>query len=179
MKKIFIAALAVLFSFASCIDTSSTTKTGGQKEKNISASDVIDKAFKTGDVSSIDSAVAADFIDHTDRGDKVGRDSLKAMINMVHTNFKDMKLEKIHEMADDDFVFSWMKYSGTSDGAMGMPKGPYSMNTMEASKFKDGKVVEHWSFVDAKEMMKMMMPQTNMGDLNKMDHHKMDTSKAK
>ena len=28
--------------------------------------------------------------------------------------------------------------------------------SIEVSKFKDGKVVEHWSYVDANEMMQMM-----------------------
>ncbi len=62
----------------------------------------------------------------------------------------------MHEVADDDYVFSWMHYTGTSDGAMGMPKGPYSMNVIEVSKFKDGKATEHRGFVDMKEMMKVM-----------------------
>jgi hypothetical protein len=31
------------------------------------------------------------------------------------------------------------------------------MQAIEVSKYKDGKVVEHWTFVDPKEMMEMMM----------------------
>ena len=48
-------------------------------EKNLAASRIVTDAFKSGDASKIDSAVAADFVDHTDRGD-MGRDSLKKMI---------------------------------------------------------------------------------------------------
>jgi hypothetical protein len=70
--------------------------------------------------------VAEDFIDHTDRGDMKGRDS-KAMVKFVHANFNDMKSEKIREVAEGDFVYSWMRYTGTSDGTMGMPDGPYEM----------------------------------------------------
>ncbi len=90
---------------------------------------------------------------------------------MVHTNFKDMKMEKVREMADDEFVFSWMRYSGTSDGAMGMAKGPYTMNTIEVSKFRDGKAVEHWAFMDAQEMM-AMRGQPNMNNISKKDTSK-------
>ncbi len=137
---------------------------------NIASSDVIMKAFQTGDVSGIDSVVSDDFLDHTDRGDMKGRDSLKAMVNWVHANMKDMKTEKVREVADGDFVYSWMRYTGTSDGSMGMPNGPYDMKAIEVAKYNDGKAVEHWSFMDAQDMMKMM-PQPTMNS--------MDTSKMK
>lgn len=171
MKKILFAAIAATFCITSCNDATST-KSSDTKQKNLAASDAVGKAFETGDVSKIDSFVSDDFIDHTDQGDKKGRDSLKAMVNMMHTNFKDMKQEKVHELADDDYVFSWMHYTGTSNGSMGMPKGPYSMNAIEVAKFKDGKAVEHWAFVDMKDMMKMMPQQPGMNNMNKMDSTK-------
>ena len=52
------------------------TNDNTEEQKNLAASNVITKAFQTGDVSGIDSVVADDFVDHTDRGDKIGRDSL-------------------------------------------------------------------------------------------------------
>ena len=116
----------------------------------------ISKAFETGDISAIDSIVADDFVDHTDRGDMMGKDSLKSMIKWGHENMKDMKMKAVKELADDDYVMAWMNYSGTSDGSMGMPKGPFDMNSIEVSKFRDGKAVEHWSFMNMQEMMKMM-----------------------
>ena len=137
----------------------------------MAASDAISKAFETGDISKIDSVVADDFVDHTDQGDKKGKDSLKAMITMTHGMMKDMKMEKVHGLADDDYVFSWMHYSGTSDG-VGMAKGPYSLNAIEVSKYKDGKATEHWSFVNMMEMMKMMPP-ADMSHMNNMDTSKM------
>lgn len=172
MKKMFFTAIIAALCISSCKDATTSDTSSDTKQKNIAASDAISKAFETGDVSKIDSFVSVDFIDHTDQGDKKGPDSLKAMVNMVHTNFKDMRQEKIHELADDDYVFSWMKYSGTSNGSMGMPKGPYTMNSIEVAKFKDGKAIEHWGFVNMQEMMKMM-PQPNMSDMNKMDTNKM------
>lgn len=171
MKKIFFAAFTGLLCVGtSCNDNATANKGSAQKEKNIAASDMISDAFKTGDVTKIDSAVSDDFIDHTDQGDKKGKDSLKSMINMVHTNFKDMKMEKVKELADDDYVFTWMRYTGNSDGAMGMPKGPYDMSAIEVAKFKDGKAIEHWSFMDMQSMMKMMGgAQQHMGEMNKTD----------
>lgn len=171
MKKLFFAALAASLIFVSCKDASSE-KGSDAKQKNLAASNAIDRAFETGNVNAIDSFIADDFIDHTDRGDFKGRDSLKAMVKFVHENMKDMKTEKLHQLADDDYVFSWMRWTGTSNGSGGMPNGPYDMHAMEVSKFKDGKAVEHWTYMDMKEMMKMM-PQPAMGDV------KMDTSKTK
>ena len=82
---------------------------------------------------------------------------------MTHKEFPDMKMEVIKEMADDDYVFSWMRYTGTSDGSMGMPKGPYDMTAIEVVKFKDGLAIEHWGFMEPREMMKMMgTPQPSM-----------------
>lgn len=175
MKKILISAFAGLLCICTSCNPPATTATDNdskaQEEKNIAASDAVGKAFETGDASAIDSVVADDFIDHTDRGDMKGKDSLKAMINMVHANFKDMKMEKVRDVADGDYVYSWMTYSGTSDGTMGMPKGPYKMSAIELTKFKDGKAVEHWSFMDTQDMAKMMAPP--QPEMNKMDTSKM------
>ncbi len=85
-------------------------------------------------------------------------------------------MEVIKELADDDYVMSWMKFSGTSDGSMGMPKGPFNMEAIEVEKFKDGMAIEHWEFMTMAEMMKMMGSQPGM-DHKMMDDKKMDTTK--
>jgi len=114
---------------------------------------VVNKAFATGDVNGIDSVVAADFVDHTDKG-TANRDSLKSMI-ILSAKDKTMKMETIKEVADDDYAFAMMHMSGTGDGVM-MPAGPYEMHSTEIVKFKEGKAVEHWSFMEMGEMAKMM-----------------------
>jgi hypothetical protein len=52
----------------------------------------------------------------------------------------------------------WMHYSFTSDGSMGMPKGPFDMTSIQLVKFIDGNAVEHWDFTQPQDMMKMMAP---------------------
>jgi predicted SnoaL-like aldol condensation-catalyzing enzyme len=161
MKKYLFAVSSGLFLFCmSCNNPAGDTKTGDNKlseqaEKNLAASHIVVDAFQTGDISKIDSAIASDFVDHTERGD-MGRDSLKSMIKMWHGASKDAKTEIIKELADDEYVFSWMRFSGSSDGSMGMPAGPYDMRSIEVVRFKDGKAVEHWGFMEPREMMKMM-----------------------
>jgi predicted SnoaL-like aldol condensation-catalyzing enzyme len=67
--------------------------------------------------------------------------------------------EIIKELADDEYVFSWLRFTGTTSGIMGMPAGPYNMTSIEVVRFKDGKAVEHWGFMEPREMMKMMAQQ--------------------
>ncbi len=161
MKKIFFASLLGMFLFSSSCNqpAAGDKQLTEQEQKNLAASNAIMQAFETGDASKLDSVVAPDFLDHTDRGDMKGIDSLKAAVAFVHANFKDMKTEKIHEVADGDYVYVWSRYTGTSDGTMGMPVGPYSMTAIELSKYKDGKAVEHWNFMEAQDVMKMMASQ--------------------
>ena len=165
MKKILLFIIGGLpFAFITCNNaTESSTAsappstTPSMAEQNLASSKIVTNAFQTGDISKIDSAVAADFVDHTDRGD-VGRDSLKKMITEVHKQFPDMKTEVTREVADNDYVFSLMRFTGTSNGQMDMPKGPYDMHAVQVVRFKDGKAVEHWEYMQPEEMMKMMPP---------------------
>jgi predicted SnoaL-like aldol condensation-catalyzing enzyme len=157
------AFVALLLSSCNGDKKAGSSDSSSLKEKNLSSSHIVNKAFETGDTGMIDSAVASDFVDHTDKGD-MNRDSLKAMIKMVHATNKDMKMDMIKEIADDEYVFSLMHFTGTSDGSM-MPAGPYDMKGMEVVKFKDGKASEHWEYMEPAEMMKMMakMPDAEMG----------------
>ena len=164
MKKFFLGGAMLLFLCTSCNEgkKGEMGKDNSMVQKNVQASQMVSKAFETGDVSNIDSAVASDFVDHTDRGDK-NRDSLKSMIKMVHATNKDMKMDLIKELADEEYVFSLMRFRGTSDGSM-MPAGPYDMQAMEVSKFKDGKAIEHWEYMQPAEMMKMMEQMQGTGN---------------
>lgn len=158
-----------------CNDTETNETTAGTQhpdkkdnamaEKNLAASHIINKAFESGDTSAIDKAVAGNFVDHTDMGDK-NRDSLKAMIVVMKKEFPDMKMEIIKELSDNDYVFSLLRWTGTSNGQMGMPKGPYDMKAIEVVKYKDGLAVEHWTYMQPADVIKMMppMPQAKIDD---------------
>lgn len=170
-----VSAGAICF-FTSCGDTKESGGMSDNAKKNLEASQTVSKAFQTGDISGIDAVIASDFVDHTDKGD-MGRDSLKAMITMMHRTQTNMKMETIKELADEDYVFSWMRYTGTGDGSLGMPKGPYDMTAIEVVKFKDGKAIEHWGFMEPREMMKMMGGTKDPAMNNKMEPRKDSTSK--
>jgi predicted SnoaL-like aldol condensation-catalyzing enzyme len=158
MRKILLAFACGVFLFISCNsgkkENSTTNTDNSMTQKNLDASHVVNRAFETGDPGGIDSVVASDFVDHTEKGD-MNRDSLKAMVKMVHATNKDMKMDIIKELADGEYVFSLMRFRGTSDGSM-MPAGPYDMRAIEVVKFKDGKATEHWEYMEPAETMKMM-----------------------
>ena len=179
MKKnlLTICSSLLFIFFVSCNnDKGGEAKLSDQAQKNLDAVHLINKAVETGDVSTLDQAIATDAVDHTNMGECKGLDSIKSNIAKVHTMSTDMKGETIKEFADDDYVFQWMRYTGTASTAdMGMPAGTkYDMSTVHVSKFKGGKAVEHWEFMQAADMMKMM-PQQGMDKM--MDHKMMDTTK--
>lgn len=156
MKKFLIMlATGCIFLLPSC---KSDKKSGGDEssaaKKNLAAAQKIMTAFQTGDVSAVDSVVAEDFLDHTDKGDVRGRDSLKKIIQMVQA--MQMKMSEIKVLANDDYVFQWLHFNGTSDGKMGMPAGPYDFSEIELVKFKDGKAVEHWALMEPRTFASMM-----------------------
>lgn len=160
MKKVFFILTAVAsFLLPACNDKDSGN--GGMSEtakKNLDAFHAVDTAFQTGDISRIDDVVASDFVDHSPKGDS-NRDSLKTMITMMK-KAGTMKSEIKKEFADDEYVMGWMHWTGTSNGSIpDMPAGPIDMNGIEVVRFKDGKAVEHWAFMDARDMMKMMPQQ--------------------
>ncbi len=165
MKSLCLVAASALCLFSACTNPQSASSSSDQSmaQKNLDAVHIVNKAFETGDVSHIDDAVAADFVDHTERGER-GRDSLKVMITQMHNTLKDMKAEILKEVADNDYVFQMMRYTGTGDGVM-MPPGPYDMHSVEVIRLKDGKGVEHWGFADMGEMMKMMSKQGASGEM--------------
>lgn len=157
-----------LFAFASC-NTSADNKvaapsTSSQAQKNIDADKIISEAFESGDAGKLDGVVASDFVDHTDMGDKKGIDSLKRELNMIHSQFKDMKMELKRQWADDEYVVDWTRYTGTNPTAMmGMPAGPFDIKGMEVTRFTNGKAVEHWFFDDSQMVADWMKGMQGMG----------------
>ena len=162
MKVIFSsAAIAMLCCCMSCNNDSKTTSTNSAAEKNLAAMHGVNEAIKSNDFSKLGDYIAVDAIDHAGMPAPVkGLDSIKKELSQMDQMSKDMNYEIIKELADSEYVFAWMHFTGTNVVAnMGMPAGSkYDMHSVEVSKFKDGKAIEHWSFADMAEMMKMMPP---------------------
>ena len=156
---VFAIFLSISGICLSCSDSSVASVEGKENsriQKNLEAWHAVSMAFATGNTGALDSVIADDYIDHTPRGDYIGRDSVKANVSRVHANIKDIKMETIKELVDHEYGFFWMRFTGNRIDANGMISGPFHLTAIEVVKFNDGKAVEHWEYTEMKELMKMM-----------------------
>jgi predicted SnoaL-like aldol condensation-catalyzing enzyme len=155
-----------LLSIAVCSILISCNGGGGMSataKKNKDVNDAIMKAYEAGDFSKMGDYIAADAVDHAgEKGDVKGLDSILADMKRYRAMMPDMKSTMTRSMADDEYVFTWSKTSGTMGGKV------TEMTGVDVTKFKDGKAVEHWVFMDPKEMMSMMqtMPASAMDTMS-------------
>ncbi|HEX7844950.1 MAG TPA: nuclear transport factor 2 family protein [Chitinophagaceae bacterium] len=121
-------------------------------KKNLEVNDAIMKAYEAGDFSKMGDYIAADAVDHGgETGDIKGLDSIISEMKRYKAMVTDMKYTTIKEMADDEYVFTWASVDCKMGG------NPMKMTSLDVSKFKDGKAVEHWVYMDPKEVAQMMM----------------------
>ena len=133
----------------------------GTAQKNLEIHRAVSKAFETKDFSKLNEYFAADAVDYAgEMGPVKGIDSIIASFKAMSEMMSDNKHETIAELANDEYVMAWMKFSGVCNvdmPQMGMKKGQ-SINTeaIEVSQYKDGKAIAHWTFMQPGEVMKMM-----------------------
>jgi predicted ester cyclase len=158
--KNYVSMLVIAFS---CFLFSCNTKPEGgisaTTQKNLDAMHGVTKTFETSDFSKLGDFIAQDAVDHSgEHGDIKGLDSMKAAFTKEAETMGDMKSEVIKELADDDYVMSWMNFTAKykTDGKDHKAGDMISMKSIEVAKFKDGKAVEHWNFMEPGDVMKMM-----------------------
>ena len=151
MKKIFLFFLAAgSLVFLSCNNEGGMSAAA---KKNKETNDAIMKAFEAGDFSKMGDYIAADAVDHGgETGDIKGLENIVNEMKRYHAMMPDMKATMSRSLADDEYVFTWATMTGTMNGKA------VTMSSVDVSKFKDGKAVEHWVYMDPKEMMQMMPP---------------------
>jgi hypothetical protein len=174
MKKLAFAVSAAIFScFVTCTNNNAH-EAGGMSDKakkNQETNRAVIKMFESGTFNNLDSFITVDAVDHSGpQGEVKGLDSIKAMFQYFASTMTDTKIEVVKEMADDDYVMSWIKQSWTAktdDPMMGMKAGQKgNMESIEVTKYNaDSKVTDHWGFVSMTDMMKMMsqMPKDTTG----------------
>jgi predicted SnoaL-like aldol condensation-catalyzing enzyme len=182
MKKLIFLAICFMAVFSSCKDTDDNHKTDdGISAANSANNRKILTAIEQGDSATIKPLLADDAIDHQGNmgKDVVGADSIAHMLKDVHNHIKDMKIEVIKDATNGDYYFALNRMTGTTtDNAWGMPAGTkMDSKSVDVTRFKDGKMQEHWAFVDPNEMMEMMKKYP-MDDQKMMDS-KMDTMMKK
>lgn len=166
-RNICILLTAVVFTFIACTNPSSNSSGGmagnsdsSQTQTNLAKNRSIYKALETGDAKVIDSLIADDAVDHQGpNGNEIkGGDSIKHVLIDMHNHVKDLSFSVTTEAANDDYIFTLVHMTGTtSDNSFGMPAGSkMDNNSVDVVKIKNGKMIEHWGFVDPNEMMKAM-----------------------
>ena len=164
MKKFFcLSGISMLFFLISCTDsTKTTTDTSGQSqaEENLAKNRIVYKALETGDAAALDSLIASDAVDHQGPNgmDIKGTDSVKHTLADIHNHLKDAKFDIIADATNGDYIFTLVRVTGTTaDSSWGMPTGTkMDEKGVDVVRIKDGKMVEHWGFVDASKIMKRM-----------------------
>ncbi|UAY50982.1 ester cyclase [Ferruginibacter albus] len=161
MKK-YVTVLVIALS---CYCISCTPKSQGgmsaAAQKNLDAMHGVNQCFDSKDFSKVGDYIADDAVDHAgDSGDIKGLANIKTQFEKWTTGVASQKTEVIKELADDEYVMAWQKYTGAySSDMMGHKAGDtYTMEATEIVKFKDGKAIEHWSMMNPKDLMKMMPP---------------------
>ncbi|MBL0034758.1 MAG: ester cyclase [Flavobacteriales bacterium] len=116
----------------------------------------------SGKTDGIEEIVAADFKSNIPMPGvtSTGIQQLKDMIAMSSTAFTDNKTEDLHLIAEGDRVVAHYRWKGVNTGSMGegMPatNKPIDVHTVDVLRFENGKVVEHWGYMEEMKMMEQL-----------------------
>ena len=167
MKK-FCLPVAVIAAFVcySCNNSGSSTVADSKDssatamdEQNLEKNRSIYKAIETGDSATIRSLIADDAVDHQGPNgtDIKGAAAITHWLTDMHNHIKDLKFDITSDAIKGDYIFAMVQAKGTAaDNSMGMPAGSdMGGKSVDVVKIKDGKMVEHWGFLDWQDVMKM------------------------
>ena len=130
-------------------------------EQNKAAARKVFEAFNTGDVDSLDEAVAPDSVDHDPYNPHAseGVEGLKKTIAMYRDAFPDLRITIEDQIAEGDKVVTRWTGTGTHQGeVLGIPaSGKTSTITgIGIDRFEDGKIVEAWNNWDTLGMLQQI-----------------------
>ena len=119
-------------------------------------------AWWTGKTDGLDVIVAENFTTHMQMPGvtSTGMQKLKDMIAMSNAAFTENKSEDLHMTAEDDRVIAHYRWKGKNTGAMGedMPatNAPVDVECVDILRFENGKIVEHWGYMEEMKMMEQL-----------------------
>ena len=119
------------------------------------------EVFEQGRLAVVDEICAPDIIEHgtPPPGIPQGREGIKAIASALRTGFPDIKYKLDHQIAEGDFVASYVMVSGTHKGEIfGMPATGKHATWAEAHfvKLVNGKMTEHWGVTDQLGMLRQL-----------------------
>ncbi len=120
-------------------------------EKNKAAVRRLNELVNKGDFSILPELIAPNYVFHTTPEVK-GPEGLKQTFTTLRTAFPDYKEKTENMVAEGDMVAVFYTVSGTFKGKYGdiSPTGKkFSIPAAILARFKDGKQVEAWPFMDS------------------------------
>lgn len=170
MKRLLFIFSAAIISLTTCSDKEESDDMSDKAKKNLESHRAIANMFETNDFSKIGDYIAVDAVDYAEGRPIKGLDSIKASFMKMDEMAGDMKNEPIREMADDEYVMAWLRFTGTMNGTA------FTTDAVEVSQYnKDSKVIAHWTFMQPADVMKMMG--MDPGQMPPSTENKTDTTK--
>jgi steroid delta-isomerase-like uncharacterized protein len=102
------------------------------------------------------------FHDTTAPRDSRGPGAIKRALTAVFTGIPDIRWEPVAQWAAGDWVVAEGKCSGTNTGRFfgQAPTGrPVSVATLEFMRFEEGKIAEHWMFMNGAAIAAQLAPE--------------------
>lgn len=142
---------------AAMVNADSTARVTMDAQKAIMVSLV--SMFESGNADGFDTLVANDVVEHASFPGitSTGANAWKDMIVLRHQAFPDLRTSILSIVGEGDMVMAHLNVMGTSTGpiAPGTPAAQrkIDLNGADIMRFKNGKVVEHWSYWDGPGML--------------------------
>jgi predicted ester cyclase len=161
MKKLFYSLLAAFAIIVASCSTKKENTMSATATKNLEAMKGVVKCFESKDFSKLGDYVAEDCIDHYWDRELKGLKEMKAEYEKWIGMSDNSPIRTVTEFANDEYVILWTSFEETMKTTdMNMKVGEKLKKTdIEIGRFKDGKIVEHWTYIEPAAMLKMM-PQT-------------------
>jgi steroid delta-isomerase-like uncharacterized protein len=117
------------------------------------------RMFELGDSSIADEIVALDYRNHDAPDAAVGREGLKAFLNVFRNAMPDAQVELAYQVIEGDRVVSRYTWSGTHQGEIfGVPATGKRVSWTQTTTFRisDGQIREAWSNWDQWGLMQQL-----------------------
>jgi steroid delta-isomerase-like uncharacterized protein len=119
-----------------------------------------EEALNGGNADVLDELLTDDFVEHNPMpGTAPDRQGFKELIHSLHTGFPDFHTDVLDQIAEGDRVVERWTVDGTHQGEfMGIPATGRRVHFegMDISRLQDGRLVEHWTQMDALTMMQQL-----------------------
>jgi steroid delta-isomerase-like uncharacterized protein len=116
----------------------------------------------TGNTDGIEEIVVENFVSHMSMPgvSSTGIQQLKDLVAKSSTAFTANKTEDMHMIAEGDRVVMHYRWKGVNTGSMdeGMPatNKAIDVHTVDVLRFENGKVAEHWGYMEEFKMMEQL-----------------------